>query len=107
MKKLIKKLFKLYDDMDITKRSCEGYIKGYKEGRMDGYDEGKSVGYSLGLYTKHTSNEIREMLGLNPVEKELIVPTENSEDISKRFEEHFKDVLKWMENLGKEGKDER
>lgn len=39
--------------------------------------------------------------------EELIIPTENSEDINERLEECLKDVLNQMKNFGKEDIDEK
>ena len=56
MKRIIKKVFNLYDEADLNNKYIEGY------------ELGKRVGEEEALFKKYTPNEIRKLLELDPIE---------------------------------------
>lgn len=49
-----------YTSVDLTKAFAEGYEQGYKMGRQDA------------IWTKINPNLLRELLGLQPIDKHII-----------------------------------
>jgi len=57
MKKIIKKLFHLYDGKDLSNVY------------FDAYQKGKATGEREAISKKYTPNQLREVFGLNPIQK--------------------------------------